>query len=132
MELLEIATPVFINKCCIFVIINSKNIINMNVKLYRQDEADYTIDENKCEKISYKTLCMLTDYKECHEDSSLPKMVVFKTKEDFQKDAWRYDIDSDKEILINSKGSIFCYLKDGLGTSEKSENKDVTTNPDKN
>lgn len=98
----------------------------MNVRLYKQDEADFNLQEEKCEKLSYKTLCMLTDYKEgVEEASNSPKMVAFKTKEEFQKEAWRYDIDTDKEVLINSKGSIFCYLKEEFGVSTKNENEDV-------
>jgi hypothetical protein len=100
----------------------------MNVRLYKQDEADFNLQEEKCEKLSYKTLCMLTDYKEgVEEASNSPKMVAFKTKEEFQKEAWRYNIDTDKEVLINSKGSIFCYLKEEHRTPEKSESGDGST-----
>lgn len=99
----------------------------MNVRLYKQDEADFNLQEEKCEKLSYKTLCMLTDYQEgVEEASNSPKMVAFKTKEEFQKEAWRYNIDTDKEVLINSKGSIFCYLKEEHRTPEKSESGDAS------
>jgi hypothetical protein len=98
----------------------------MDVRLYKQNEANFNLQEEKCEKLSYKTLCILTDYKEGHEEATdIPKMVAFKTKEEFQEEAWKYDIDTDKEVLINSKGSIFCYLKEEHRTPEKIESKDA-------
>ena len=102
----------------------------MNVTLYKQDE--YNLAEDKCEKISYKTLCMLTGYKEHAENNNDPKMVYFKTRDEFSQNAWKYDIDTDKEVLITQNGYIFCNIKDETKTAKKSDPKDVPANTDKN
>lgn len=100
----------------------------MDVRLYKQEEVDFNLAEDKCERLSYKTLCMLTDYNKnpCKVNiSNSPRMVAFKTKEEFHRDAHKYDIDTEKEILINQKGNIFCYLKEENGTHENTKNEDA-------
>lgn len=104
----------------------------MNVKLLKQEEVGYSLTEDKCDKIGYKTLCMLTDYKECAEEDNSPKMVAFKTKDEFNQNAWKYDIDTDKEVLISQKGIIFCYIKEEPKTAKKSNAEDVPADTDKN
>ena len=106
----------------------------MKVNLFKQEEVEFNLQEEKCEKISYGLLCNLTnhltinklsedDMKICYSNN--PKVVVFKTTEEFHKDAWRYDIDKDKEVLINQKGNIFCYLKEPKRTPTKSDDEDI-------
>lgn len=116
----------------------------MKVNLFKQEEVEFNLQEEKCEKISYGLLCNLTNHlpiNKLSEDdmkicwSNNPKVVVFKTTEEFHKDAWRYDIDKEKEVLINQKGNIFCYLKaeDTTKTPNKSEEAaDVTTDTQEN
>jgi len=102
----------------------------MNVTLYKQDE--YNLAEDKCEKISYKTLCMLIGYKGHAENNNDPKMVYFKTRDEFSQNAWKYDIDTDRDVLVTQNGYIFCYIKDEPKTAKKSDPKDVPANTDKN
>ena len=129
----------------------------MKVNLFRQEEAVFTLQEEKCDKINYDLFCHLTKYlpinelseEEIKNNINYPKVVVFKTTEDFHKDAWRYDIDKEKEILINKKGNIFCFLKmspttgdykfpkegDYNDSNEEENNKeasDVTTDTEEN
>lgn len=108
----------------------------MKVKLFKQEEVEFNLSEDKCEKISHKTFRMLTGYQEgvTAPDES-PKMVVFKTKEEYQAEAYKYNLDLNKEVLINQKGNIFCYLKgdDTTKTPNKSEEvTDVTTDTEEN
>ena len=103
----------------------------MKVNLFKQEEVEFNLQEEKCEKISHSLFRSLTGYQNQDEqDNGNPKMVVFKTKEEYQDEAWKYDLDLDKEVLINQKGNIFCYLKaeDTTKTPNKSEEAtDVTT-----
>lgn len=104
----------------------------MNVKLLKQEEVGYSLAEGKCDKISYKTLCMLTDYKECAEEGDSPKMVAFKTKDEFNQNACKYNIDTDKEVLISQKGIIFCYIKEEPKADQKIDTEDAPADTDKN
>ena len=108
----------------------------MKVNLFKQEEVEFNLQEEKCEKISHNLFRSLTGYREGQEnESNNPKMVVFKTKEEYQAEAYKYDLDLDKEVLINQKGNIFCYLKaeDTTKTPNKSEEAtDVTTNTKEN
>lgn len=111
----------------------------MKVVLVKQDMVDFNLSEDKCEKISHKTFRMLTGYQEGETapDES-PKMVVFKTKEEYQAEAYKYNLDLNKEVLINSKGNIFCYLAEdpktpiNRGKSKSEEDTDATTNTEEN
>jgi hypothetical protein len=108
----------------------------MKVVLVKEDMVDFNLQDEKCEKISHNLFRSLTGYQEGHEnESNNPKMVVFKTKEEYQAEAYKYDLDLDKEVLINQKGNIFCYLKteDTTQTPNKSEEAtDVTTDTEEN
>jgi hypothetical protein len=107
----------------------------MKVLLVKQDEVEFNLQEEKCEKISHNLFRSLTGYRADEKDSiEIPKMVVFKTKEEYQSEAYKYDLDLTKEILINSKGNIFCPLKDDkTPTKSKSEeNTYATTNTQEN
>lgn len=108
----------------------------MKVKLFKQEEVEFNLPDEKCEKISHNLFRSLTGYVDVKRQASdFPKMVVFKTKEEYQAEAHKYDLDLDKEILINQKGNIFCYLKgeDTTQTQNKSEETaDVTTNTEEN
>ena len=85
----------------------------MKVNLVKQEEVEFNLVEDKCEKISHKTFRMLTGYQEGQTaPNENPKMVVFKTKEEYQAEAYKYNLDMEKDILINGKGNIFCYLAD--------------------
>jgi len=96
----------------------------MKVNLVKQDEVEFNLVEDKCEKISHKTFRMLTGYTEGKNNpNDNPKMVVFKTKEEYQAEAYKYNLDMEKDILINPKGNIFCYLADNKPAS--------TPNPEK-
>ena len=105
----------------------------MKVTLLKKEEVEFNLSEEKCEKLSHNTFRMLTGYKEF--DKNEEKMVVFKTKEEYQDEAYKYDLDLDKEVLINQKGNIFCYLKadNTTKTPNKSEEAtDVTTDTQEN
>lgn len=99
----------------------------MKVTLLKKDEVEFNLAEEKCEKLSHNTFRMLTGYKEGDSpiDSSNPKMVVFKTKEEYMEEAWKYDLDLTKEVLINAKGNIFCYLKESKRTPTKRNVEDI-------
>jgi hypothetical protein len=108
----------------------------MKVKLFKQEEVEFNLPDEKCEKISHSLFRSLTGYVDGeHPANDLPKMVVFKTKEEYQAEAHKYGLDLTKEVLINAKGNIFCYLKgeDTVKTQNKSEETaDVTTNTEEN
>lgn len=83
----------------------------MNVNLIKIDEASFQFQEDKCERISHSLFRQLLDYKEDKsETDDTPKMVVFKTKEEYLQNAGKYDIDLTQDMFINQKGNIFCYL----------------------
>ena len=107
----------------------------MKVSLLKKEEVDFNLAEDKCEKLSHNMLRLLIGYKVCeHVVSENPKMVVFKTKEEYQEEAWKYDLDLTKDVLINTKGNIFCYLKDETDPikSQSEENTDATTDTQEN
>lgn len=108
----------------------------MKVVLVKEEMVDFNLQDEKCEKISHNLFSSLTGYKyEKPTARPEPLMVVFKTKEEYQAEASKYNIDTDKEVLINQKGNIFCYLKaeDTAKTPSKSkEVTDVTTDTEEN
>ena len=90
----------------------------MNVNLIKIDEASFQFQEDKCERISHNLFRQLLDYKEDESEAdTTPKMVVFKTKEEYLQNAGKYDIDLTQDMFINQKGNIFCYLN----TAKKAE-----------
>lgn len=96
----------------------------MKVVLVKEDMVEFNLQEEKCEKISHSLFRTLTGYQaDVTLQNENPKMVVFKTKEEYQAEAYKYDLDMDKEVLINQKGNIFCYLKEenAIETPNKSE-----------
>ena len=98
----------------------------MKVTLLKKEEVEFNLSEEKCEKLSHNTFRMLTGYKEFDKNEERnPKMVVFKTKEEYQAEAYKYDLDLNKEVLINAKGNIFCYLKESKRTPTKSQPEDI-------
>lgn len=103
----------------------------MNVNLFKKEEVGFNLPEEKCEKVSHNLFRMLIGYEEikAHESNN-PKMVVFKTKEEYQQEAYKYDLDLTKEVLINQKGNIFCYLKeeDTTKSPNKSEEPKIESN----
>ena len=107
----------------------------MKVVLLKQEEVEFDLKEEKCEKVSHNMFRMLTDYNEPDGNKSeYPKMVVFKSKEEYQAEAHKYNLDLAKEVLINSKGNIFCQLvnetRDIKSTSE--ENSEANDSTEKN
>lgn len=103
----------------------------MKVNLFKQEEVEFNLQEEKCEKISHSLFRSLTGYQyQDEQDNGNPKMVVFKTKEEYQAEAYKYDLDLDKEVLINQKGNIFCYLKtdNTTKTPNKSEEPKIESN----
>jgi len=107
----------------------------MKVNLFKQEEVEFNLPEEKCEKVSHSLFRMLTGYQENQvSENNNPKMVVFKTKEEYQQEAYKYNLDLNKEVLINQKGNIFCYLtNDATKCPNKSEETtDVTTDTKEN
>lgn len=107
----------------------------MKVVLVKEDMVDFNLQDEKCEKISHNLFRSLTGYRdEKPTTRQEPLMVVFKTKEEYQEEAWKYDLDLTKDVLINTKGNIFCYLKDETNPikSQSEENTDVTTDTQEN
>lgn len=107
----------------------------MEVTLVKQDEVEFNLAEEKCEKVSHNIFRMLTGYQEQEQpDNDRPKMVVFKTKEEYQAEAYKYDFDLTKEVLINSKGNIFCYLASEAKPfkSQTKENKEIGNSTEEN
>ena len=84
----------------------------MDVNLVKIDEVSFQLQEDKCEKISHRLFRQLMDFNcdEHKEESTAPKMVVFKTKEEYIQNVCKYDVDLSKEMYINQKGNIFCFL----------------------
>lgn len=95
----------------------------MQVNLIKIEEASFTLQEDKCEKISHRLFRQLLDFKCSGENGdNTPKMVVFKTKDDYMKDVCKYDVDLSKDMYVNDKGNIFCFLNSGE-TEEEAEEK---------
>lgn len=84
----------------------------MEVNLIKIDEVSFQLQEDKCEEISHDLFRKLMDFKcdEHNEDCNVPKMVVFKTKEEYVQNVCKYDVDLSRKMYINQKGNIFCYL----------------------
>ena len=99
----------------------------MKVVLVKEEMVDFNLQDEKCEKISHNLFCSLTGY-EYEKPTARPEplMVVFKTKEEYKAEASKYNIDTDKEVLINQKGNIFCYLKTENTTQAPSKSEEVT------
>ena len=100
----------------------------MEVNLIKIDEVSFQLQEDKCEKISHRLFRQLLDFNcEDHKDeSTAPKMVVFKTKEEYVQNVCKYDVDLSKEMYINQKGNIFCFLN-GVGKEDSENEKEKTT-----
>ena len=94
----------------------------MEIKLVKHEEANFNLDETKCETLSYQTLSMLTDFKVAKvDDDDKQKYVVFKTKDELFENINKYEVDTTKDILINSKGNFFCALKSPVAISKNQE-----------
>ena len=98
----------------------------MKVNLIKQEEVEFNLTEDKCERISHKTFRMLTGYQEGTPDNKHPKMVAFKNKDEYQQEAYKYNLDVNSDVLINQKGNIFCYLE-GSVVKNNEESADVAT-----
>ena len=84
----------------------------MEVNLIKIDEVSFQFQEDKCERISHRLFRQLMDFN-CDgndENDNIPKMVVFKTKEEYLQNVCKYDVDLSQDMYINAKGNIFCHL----------------------
>ena len=53
-------------------------------------------------------------------------MVVFKTKEDYMKSVCKYDVDLSRDMYVNDKGNIFCFLNDSIAGEAQETDTDKT------
>ena len=102
----------------------------MDVNLIKIDEVSFQLQEDKCEKISHRLFRQLMDFNcdEHKDENTAPKMVVFKTKEEYVQNVCKYDVDLSKDMYINQKGNIFCFLNqeaESLTTNTKEDSKEA-------
>ena len=106
----------------------------MKVKLVKTEVAEFNLPYDNCERISHELFRSLINFECKEEKSNEPKMVVFKSKEEYLENACKYDLDLNQSILINPKGQIFCWLKKegDMGILNQNNIKNDTTNTAEN
>ena len=80
------------------------------VRVYRC--GDMTFDEASYKQVDKELFDMLVDMKSTNpeeEVETLPEMFYFKDKTAYANTAYKYDIDSEKPVYVDSKGQIFCF-----------------------
>lgn len=102
----------------------------MEVQVLKQELIDFNLPIDKCETLSHKTFRMLTNFECKQEVSDKPKMIWFKSKEEYMENICKYDVDLNQDMFITPKGHIYCYLN-GSPTSV-GEEIDGTTDTEEN
>lgn len=97
------------------------------MKVILVNEAEYELNEEKMQKMSFDTFKLVTDNSFANSnEATFPKVRVFKNMGEFNRivnDKEIETFDTSKEILLSPKGNIFIFLKD---------NTDATTNTEEN
>ncbi len=74
--------------------------------------GDFNFDESGYKAVDKELFDMLVDMKSENpevETETLPEMFYFKDKTAYANTAWKYDIDAEKPVYVDSKGQIFCF-----------------------
>lgn len=82
----------------------------MTVRVIRAGEMSF--DETSYKSVDKELFDMLVDMKSENVDEEvekLPEMYYFKDKTAYANTAWKYDIDAEKPVYVDSKGGIFCF-----------------------
>ena len=77
------------------------------------NKADFVFDERSYKTVDKPLFDMLvgaqTGEEKGEEPEELPEVYVFKNKDEYVKNAWKYDIDATKPVYVNDKNQIFCF-----------------------
>ena len=84
------------------------------MKITLVNKAEFMFDESAYKTVDKSVLDMLVGAMSTNpesEDTSekLPEVYVFKSKDDYAKTAYKFDIDESKPAYVNDKGQIFCF-----------------------
>ena len=84
------------------------------IKITLVNKAEFTFDENAYKTVDKSVLDMLVGAMSSNPESEtsdmkLPEVYVFKSKEEYAKTSYKFDIDESKPAYINDKGQIFCF-----------------------
>lgn len=88
----------------------------MEVLLIR--EANYDFNEGKFTAIPSEVFTTLVGDPIMALDETKPKVIMYESKDEYIKNAFRHNIDKSKSIYVNQKGQIFCYLVNENGTTD--------------
>lgn len=83
------------------------------MKITLVNKAEFTFDESAYKTVDKSVLDMLVGAMSTNPDDEktegLPEVYVFKTKDEYAKMSYKFDIDETKPVYINDKGQIFCF-----------------------
>ena len=80
----------------------------MKVTLLKK--ADYEFKPENMTAMPFGIFNTLMKVESKNEDE-LPLMVAFNNRDEYEKKASEFAIDETKEVYINEKGQIFCFLR---------------------
>ena len=84
------------------------------MKITLVNKAEFNFDENAYKTVDKSVLDMLVGAMSTNPDAEdsdkqLPEVYVFKSKDDYAHNAYKFDIDEEKPAYVNDKGQIFCF-----------------------
>lgn len=79
------------------------------MKVVLNKKATYDLKSDNMTSMPFNVFNSLMKVVE-KENEELPQMVVFNNRDEYEQNAKDFIIDENKEVLINEKGQIFCYL----------------------
>ena len=83
------------------------------MKITLVNKAEFTFDEASYKTVDKSVLDMLVGAMSTNPDAEgnepLPEVYVFKSKEEYAKTSYKFDIDETKPAYVNDKGQIFCF-----------------------
>lgn len=83
-------------------------------KITLVNKADFVFDEQAYKTVDKSLFDMLVGAMSTNPDSEteeekLPEVYVFKNKDEYAKNAYKFDIDETKPVYVNEKNQIFCF-----------------------
>lgn len=95
------------------------------MKVILVNEAEYELNDEKMQKMSFDTFKLVTDNSFANQNaSSFQKVRVFKNMGEFNRivnDKEMETFDTTKEVLLSPKGNIFMFLKESVDAAANTE-----------
>lgn len=88
----------------------------MKVRLIKS--AEFEFNESKYTSLPFDIFKSLVGESGDVSSESLRDVVVFENREDFIKNANRYNFDDEKPVSVSSKGQIFVFLSESKTESD--------------